>query len=144
MLPDIYSVSFSRYKIAKLSLFAICVLMFSPLFSFSQITGATINNPIIMGTYAGGTFTYSDTKNNSTINGYGNEFGQSSDDIYYRFTVQAGTQITISHCGSQVSDTYLWLLNSSGSIVASDDDYGPSCSSFQASLSTTLTAGTYY
>ncbi|MDB5221575.1 MAG: repeat-associated core domain protein [Chitinophagaceae bacterium] len=119
------------------------IVLFSPLCSFAQPVGATINNPIVMGTYAGGSFNYNDTKNNSTSNGYQNNYGQPSDDIYYRFTVQGSTQIDISHCSSGF-DTYMYLLNSSGTLITSNDDYGPLCNTNRASIRTTLAAGTYY
>ena len=106
--------------------------------------GATISNPIDAGTYGVGVFNFSDTRDNSTSNGYLNNYGQSSDDIYYRLTLQGQAQVQISHCGSGLYDTYMYLLNSDGTMRAYDDDYGPLCGSYQASISITLPAGTYY
>ena len=123
--------------------FCMSFLLF-PAWAYAQPVGANMNNPVILGSYGTGTYAYSDTKNNSTSNGYINDYGQLSDDIYYKFTIQGSTQITISHCGSELSDTYMWLLNSTGGLIASNDDYGPACASYQASISTTLAAGTYY
>jgi RHS repeat-associated protein len=114
-----------------------------PLLVKAQPVGANMSNPVVIGTYGAGTFNYTDTKNNSTANGYLNDYGQASDDIYYKFIVQGSTQITISHCGSGF-DTYMWLLNSAGGVVASDDDNGPACTGTAASITTTLAAGTYY
>jgi RHS repeat-associated protein len=122
------------------SFLAFCLLSIS---SVAQPVGANMNNPIVMGNYAGGSFSYSDTKNNSTSNGYLNDYGQASDDIYYRFTVQGSTTITISHCGSGF-DTYMHLLDASGGFITNNDDNGPLCSGVTASISTTLAAGTYY
>jgi YD repeat-containing protein len=116
----------------------VLALALVPIFGFSQ--GTNMNNPIVMGNYAAGSFSYNDTRNNS---GYGNEYGQSSEDIYYRFTVQGSTQITISTCASGF-DTYLHLLNSSGGNISSNDDNGPLCAGFRASISTSLAAGTYF
>ena len=121
----------------------IAFLFFCPIFSFAQPLGANMANPIVTGTYGGGSFSYTDTKNNSPANGFGNDYGQSSDDIYYRFIIQATAQINISHCSSAF-DTYVHLLNSDGSFIASNDDNGPLCSGLTASISITLAAGTYY
>jgi hypothetical protein len=102
-----------------------------------------MNNPIVMGNYGGGSFNFSDTRNNSTGNGFLNDYGQASDDIFYRFTFLAAGSITISHCGSGF-DTYMYLLDGGGAMITYNDDYGPACSGTAASISTTLAAGTYY
>lgn len=127
-------------KLLAVILFLLCL---SPLYSYGQPTGARITNPIVMGVYGGGTFSYSDTKNNGTIFGYLNDYGQPSHDIYYRFTVQGTARVDISHCSSGF-DTYMHLLNSSGGLIMSNDDNGPLCSGLKASIQTTLAAGTYY
>ena len=93
-----------------------------------------------MNTYSGGNFTYTDSRNNS---GYGNDYGQPSDDIFYKFTVQGTTQITVTTCNSSF-DTYLWLLDAAGNEVTHDDDNGPACSGLTASIGTTIQPGTYY
>lgn len=104
-----------------------------------------MNNPIIIGTYSGGSFTYSDSRNNNTAYGYQNNYGQSSDDIYYKFTVLGTTQIDLLHCSSPGQiDTYLYLLNSTGSLIVSNDDYGPYCYSLKSSINHTIGPGTYY
>lgn len=105
--------------------------------------GARITDPIVIGTYGSGSYSYIDTVNNSVYNGYLDNYGQSSDDIYYQLTLQGTKRVNISHCQSGF-DTYLHLLNSSGGLIASNDDNGPLCSGTTASISTTLNAGTYY
>jgi RHS repeat-associated protein len=128
----------------RVGLFVCALLKFS--FCFSQ--GNNMSNPLVMGTYNAGTYTYTDYRNTSS---YGNDYGQSSADIFYRFTVSGPTTISISTCGSGW-DTYLHLLNSSGSSVVVNDDYGPVCSTSNASIVipsgqtslTALDAGTYY
>lgn len=102
--------------------------------------GANMSNPIVAGTYSGGSHTYTDTRSNS---GYGNDYGQASEDIFYKFTIQATTQIDISHCSSGF-DTYVHLLDGNGNLLAVNDDNGPLCSGLTASIRTTLAAGTYY
>jgi hypothetical protein len=123
------------------NLFLFFLLPFSAV--MAQPTGATINNPIMIGTYGQGTYTYSDTKNNGTANGFQNNMGQSSDDIYYKIVVQGTTQFSLSLCSSTF-DTYLHLLSSNGSAIISNDDYGPMCSGLQSSIQMTVDAGTYF
>ncbi|MHB1176926.1 MAG: hypothetical protein ACYCZO_01190 [Daejeonella sp.] len=50
--------------------------------AFAQPTGANMANAINAGSLSPGV-TFSDTKNNSPANGYGNDMGQPSDDIMY-------------------------------------------------------------
>jgi len=120
------------------------LVLISPLNSFAQ--GANMSDPIVMGTYSGGTYTYSDSRNNSS---YGNDYGQPSPDIFYKFTVQGTTQVSISTCSSGF-DTYLHLLDGGGGLITFDDDNGPLCSGLTASISIpnatipSLAAGTYY
>jgi RHS repeat-associated protein len=125
-------------------------LLCSPLCSTAQKAGATMSTAIDIGTFAGGTFNYSNTQNNATINNFGNDYttsqtyGQSSDDIFYKFTIQASADVELSHCTSTISDSYMHLLKGDGSWYASNDDYGPLCSGYKASIKATLAAGTYY
>jgi RHS repeat-associated protein len=129
-------------------LFAFLTFIIVPSFSFAQPVGATISNPIVMGTYGAGTFSYTDTKNNATTNGFGNDYGQESDDIYYQFTLQSTTSVTITNCNSTPSTffTYLWLLNSNGELIAYNTYSSPSPSpcAYKAYIRRTLPPGTYY
>ncbi|HWJ25821.1 MAG TPA: DUF6443 domain-containing protein, partial [Flavisolibacter sp.] len=126
--------------------FSFLVLFLLPVFCFSQ--GTNMSNPIVMGTYSAGTYSYNDSRNTSS---YGNDYGQSSPDIFYKFTVNGTTTINVSTCGSGW-DTYLWILDANGNEVIRDDDNGAACSGSTASIvipstQTTLTslaAGTYY
>jgi len=56
--------------------------------------------------------------------------------------------VTISHCGSAVADTYLYLLDSSGKLISSNDTYSgeEQCSSVTNAYlkMTDLAAGSYY
>ncbi|MFN0202642.1 MAG: beta strand repeat-containing protein, partial [Bacteroidia bacterium] len=84
---------------------------------------------------------YSDTKNNTAyLNDYN---GQPSGDIYYTFTLTSTQTVNISHCNSGF-DTYMYLLNNAGAMLASNDNNGPICATSRASIQTTLAAGTYY
>ena len=102
---------------------------------------------------------FTDTKNNSPSNCFGNFFdygqgGQPSDEIYYKFTLNGKQKVTISHCGSGIDDTFMSLLDSSGKVVAIVDDTTkvsttyvpnlPSGSYYQAGIQRILAAGTYY
>lgn len=109
---------------------------------YAQPPGANMYNAINTGTLSPGV-PFTDTRNNSTYNGYGNDMGQPSDDIYYKFTLTSSTDVNVSHCASAF-DTYMHLLDVNGNIIASNDDGGPLCSTLQASIRMQLAAGTYY
>jgi hypothetical protein len=103
--------------------------------------GAVMASPINFGNLA--CATVSDVKSNAVTSCFANNYGQSSDDIYYSFTLPVTSQVNISHCGSGF-DTYMYLLNSSGTQIALNDDNGPLCGGTTASMQQTLAAGTYY
>lgn len=110
--------------------------------SYAQPAGANMYNPINVGTLNVGN-TYTDTKNNSTVNGFENNIGQASDDIYYLFTISTASKVNLSHCASGF-DTYMHLLDVNGNTIASNDDNGPLCSGLTSSISVSLAAGTYF
>ena len=105
--------------------------------------GNTMQTAINIGTF-GSPFQYSDSRN--TV-GYTNDYvGQSTNDVFYVFTLTTPMNITIKHCDSQVA-TFLHLLNSSGTRIAYNDGYGGAggcTNSSHAYLRQYLTAGTYY
>jgi hypothetical protein len=109
--------------------------------SYGQ-TGNTIENPIVIGSF-GSTFQYTDLQN---TNNFTNDYsGRPSNDVFYRFTLTTEMTITISHCGSGIEDTYLHLLDASGSRIAYNDDYDGTCSNYYHSyLKKKLAAGTYF
>ncbi len=104
--------------------------------------GATSQQPLDAGTLTSGSF-FSDTKNNAPSNYFYNNFGNSSDDIYYKFTLTDGANVNVSHCASGF-DTYMHILDVDNNVLASNDDYGPLCASSQSSISLNLAAGTYF
>ncbi|HEY1025779.1 MAG TPA: hypothetical protein VGE26_11485 [Sphingobacteriaceae bacterium] len=65
--------------------FPVILFLFGTINAYAQPAGADLYNAINAGTLSAGS-TSTDTKNNSPSNGYGNDIGQLSDDIYYRFT----------------------------------------------------------
>lgn len=108
---------------------------------FSQPVGANMNNPINAGFFPGTPF--SDTRNNAPANGFGNDIGNASDDIYYRVTITSPGELIASTCTSTF-DTYLLLLESSGGILATNDDNGYCAGTLQAGIKMYLQPGTYY
>jgi RHS repeat-associated protein len=111
--------------------------------SQGQPVGARMTNPIVMGSYGTGSFTYNDSKSNATGNGYLNDIGQPSHDIFYRFTISNSAQVSISLCGAGF-DTFLHLLDANGGTVTVNDDNGPLCSGLASSIQHVIPAGTYY
>ena len=109
-----------------------------------SIAGDTRANALDAGSYTTG-FSYSNTQN--TANFTNQYAGLSTNDVFYKFVITRSMNITISHCGSGVSNTYLHLLNASGNSIASNDNNTSGCTSnsAQAYLSmANLAPGTYY
>ncbi len=109
--------------------------------------GDESTNPLDFGNISSGQ-TKSDINANwaiSTESGYNlqytNTSGESSADVWYKFTVNEPSQVTIStDHGETDFDTYLRLYTVAGNFVTEDDDGGSSNSSV---IATTLCAGTY-
>lgn len=109
----------------------------------AQTKGSNISNAIVASTVSSNGGTFSDTRSNADP-ALGNDIGQPSNDIYYRFMLSSQATVTLSHCCSTL-DTYMHMLNSSGIVIASDDDnYSSPCPGVQSHIETTLQAGTYY
>ena len=130
----------NKMKIVLLSVIVLLCLSAFP--ARAQIYGSRYN-PINAGSYGYcGIMSFMDYQNNDPSNGFGNTYGNDSDDVWYIFTVTNTTQINISLCGSNF-DTYLHLLDGGGNEIASNDDSGPLCSDLQSSIQITLSPGTY-
>jgi len=81
----------------------------------------TMQQPVDLGNKAF-SFSYTDTKN--TQNYTNNYQGNTSNDVFYKFTLTHTMDVAIDHCGSGVYDTYLHVLNVSGQeIYYNDDDW---------------------
>ncbi|MBV5343901.1 hypothetical protein JZU68_09995, partial [bacterium] len=65
-------------------------------------------------------FQFTDTKN--TANYINNYSGQTSNDVFYKFTLMHEMDISIDHCGSGVYDTYLHVLDEQGDEIYNNDD----------------------
>ena len=114
------------------------------LFSSTIQAQDTMSQPVNVGSKTS-SFTYTDTKN--TVN-FSNDYGQSSNDVFYKFTLTRAMDVKISHCDSELGDTYVHLLDANGNLIAeNDDDWEYEyCSNPMNSFlyMTGLPAGTYY
>ncbi|MFD2162286.1 DUF5675 family protein [Paradesertivirga mongoliensis] len=110
----------------------------------SSPPGSVLSSAIDAGTFSvSGRF--SDTKNTAD-NCLGNNTGQSSNDVYYKFQLSGTSKVQLSHCSSNF-DTYMWLLDSNGNVLQSNNDnttIASPCPGKQAFIETQLEAGTYY
>ncbi len=88
---------------------------------------------------------FSGSYSNTATSGYTNQFsGQSSADIFFRFTTGSCIDsIAISTCGSAM-DTYLHLLNSAGTVITFNDDDGLICAGTPASIKSAVAPNTTY
>lgn len=67
-------------------------------------------------------FSFSDTRDTSS--GYTNVFnGKATNDVYYKFTLLKPMNVAIRHCGSDLEDTYMSLLDINGALLYSNDNY---------------------
>jgi len=131
-------------------LFLICSLI---IVSFNSFAQDTMEQPVNLGSKSY-SFEFVDTKNTTNFSDdytsdESNDYsGQESNDVFYKFILTNPMEVVISHCGSDLNDTYLHILNESGSEIAScDDNYETgSCTNHLNSYIKlpTLPAGTYY
>ena len=125
--------------------FLIICLLFSCI-SVSIYGQNTMSSPVNIGSKSD-SFTYSNLLNTSS---YSNAYvGRPTRDVFYKFTLTTKMDITISHNGSVISDTYVHLLNSSGTRIAYNDNNngepGAPYSPYHSYLKVpNLEAGTYY
>lgn len=123
----------------------ILLIVFLLAFVFTKQVSAqnSFSSPLDIGT-KDAAFTYTDTKN---TNNYTNSYGRTTKDVIYRFTISRAMDVVISHCGSEVLDTYVYLLVNESYLYASNDNYsgeGSCPSTTNSYLKTYLTPGTYY
>lgn len=89
-----------------------------------------------------------DYHDNRSTRSYTNQYsGQSTKDVFYKFTLTNGMIVTLTHEGSSVTDTYMHLLNSAGTRIAYNDDYsgvGHCSNIYNSYIRTYLEPGTYY
>lgn len=129
----------------KIILFILFIL--SNMTLYGQV-GNTMSNPINVNigiTSPGHTISFSEQAN--TANFTNNYSGRSTNDVFYRVNLSKKTLLTLSHCGSTVSDTYMYLLNAAGTLVAYNDDYygeGKCTNTSQSYIKKELDAGIYF
>lgn len=112
------------YKIRVLRTTTGCVSSYSNIFSTTvsaPTAGASISSPFLISglPYSGVHATYCLA---TTWDGTGN---QSTAAKFFKFTTSAcGNKISINTCDvASIFDTYIFLLNSAGTVIASNDDY---------------------
>jgi len=108
---------------------------------YAQPVGSNRSNPINVGAFPRAE--YSDTRNNSSGNGYGNDMGQISDDIYYKINVTVPGELEVATCMSTM-DTYIHVLDDNGNAIASNDDNDMCANYYQSFLRINVNPGTYY
>lgn len=116
--------------------------------SYSNVLDVTVTSPLgdIFSNPIIAALPYSTTVSNATgfTNTYTGTNNQASPDIFFRFTTGPCTDsIRISTCGSNF-DSYIHLLNSSGTWITSNDDNGPLCTGTRASLKQLVSPNTTY
>lgn len=74
--------------------------------------------------------------------------GVAGNDVFYQFGLEVPMDIFLSHCGSEVDETFIYLLDGEGNCIASSEDYSgdEDCSNPQAAFicKKELPEGTYY
>lgn len=93
-------------------------------------------------------FNYMDTKNTNNPDNTYQDDSAYNNGVCYAFTLSCSMDIILSHCGSAVDDTRLYLLNEQGYRMDSNDDYdGPdACENNNHAylVAPNLPSGTYY
>jgi hypothetical protein len=109
--------------------------------------GNTLQNPIVAGSFST-SFVYTNTQNtNNFTHNYTRPTGDyyMTNDVFYKLTLTKAMTVNIKHCGSQLGDTYLYLLGASGNYIGENDDSSNGCSTYKhAYLTISLSAGVYY
>ena len=107
-------------------------------------TGDTFILPVPVGSHSGD-FSFSEMRDTRD---YTNQYtGRSTSDVFYSFTLTVPMNVTVTHDGSTLPDTYMSLLDSEGVLIASNNDYsgeGHCSDTRQAFIRRQLAAGTYY
>jgi large repetitive protein len=104
--------------------------------------GDNLNLPIVVNLPL--IFDGSTTAGSGFSNAYTGANNQASPDVFYRFTTgPCADSIQVSTCGSGF-DTYLHLLNATGTNLSSNDDNGPFCTGTNASLRAVVLPNTTY
>lgn len=90
-------------------------------------------------------FVRTDTQNTALFTN--NYEGNTTKDVAYQFTLTQSMELLISHCGSELEDTYMALLDASGNLIKENNDYegdGDCDNGSQAYIRKILVPGIYY
>ncbi|MCB9354614.1 MAG: HYR domain-containing protein [Lewinellaceae bacterium] len=108
--------------------------------------GNTFANPIVLGALPQ-TYNGDNLAANCWTSTYTGANAQSSPDVFFQFQItdcDDDSNVDISLCTASF-DTYLHILDASGTQIANNDDNGPLCSGTRSSISLASPAvGTYY
>ena len=110
----------------------------------STVVGDGIGMPIEIGEKSSD-FSYTNTQNTTLFSSL--YTGRSTNDVFYRFTLTVPMNVTMTHQGSGVSDTYMYLLDHNGNLIVSNDDYngeGHCSNTYHSFIRRQLAAGTYF
>ena len=100
--------------------------------------GTSLANPISLGTIVQGGYTVPE----HTTFGYGNSFvNTAGNDVIYSFTATKNAKYDFSLCNSTNFDSQIFLINSSGTVLASNDDF---CNTQSSISNYDLTPGQYF
>ncbi|MEJ7643022.1 MAG: T9SS type A sorting domain-containing protein [Chryseolinea sp.] len=103
--------------------------------------GATFSNPINIGNL-GICSSYGHGADIGPGTNYGNEFGNNTADVYYKFNLTTAGNVSLSNCKPDGISGSLYLLNASGNYV-SGGVFGPACD-VGYDVNYTLQPGVYY
>lgn len=132
-------------QVRFMSRFGTCTPAYSNVLTVNVTSpiGNTLADPINV------TLPYTTTMSTASGSGFTSTYtgssAQSSPDVFFRFTTgPCVDSLRISTCTGTTFDTYLHLLNASGTNITSLDDNGPYCTGTRASMKVAVTPNTVY
>ncbi|MDR0560368.1 MAG: hypothetical protein LBG92_09350 [Prevotellaceae bacterium] len=116
--------------------------------SVNAVIGDALQNPIIAGRF-GASFQYSNTQNTASFSDSYHYSAKTvhTNDVFYKITLTCPMTVIASHCGSALSDTYLFLQDANGNFIEKNDDYtgeGQCSNVWHSYLKKNLNVGVYY
>ena len=111
--------------------------------SRSSSTGDDMQNPIVAGSYSTD-FYYRNSQNTYFFT---HKYGRSTMDVFHRFELTVSMNVTVTHEDSEITDTYMYLLDSNGTLIEENNNYsgeGHCSSTLHSFIRRQLQPGTYY
>ena len=105
--------------------------------------GDYLSYPIDAGVHSSD-FSVSFTDNTNT---FSNQYGLYTYDVFYRFELTVPMNVTMTHEGTAIHDTYMYLLDSAGNLITYNDDYNGEAhctDTYNSFIRRQLSAGIYY